>query len=216
MILAPSILSADFANLQKDVQAVENAGCEYLHIDIMDGHFVPNISFGAPIVKAIRKHSKAVFDVHLMISDPNKYLDDFVKAGADIITFHLEAVEDAEALIKRIKEKGIKACVSVKPGTPIEEVYPYLDMLDMVLIMTVEPGFGGQKFITEMFDKMYKLKAEIDRRGLKVDIEADGGIGADNVASVVEAGVNIIVAGSAIFNTPDISETVKIFREKVK
>ncbi len=216
MILSPSILSADFAELKKDVQALEKSGCEYVHIDVMDGHFVPNMSFGAPIVKAIRKHTKGVFDVHLMISDPNKYLEDFVKAGADIITFHLEAVEDSAALIKRIKEYGIKACVSVKPNTPIEEVYPYLENLDMVLIMTVEPGFGGQKFIEPMMEKIYKLKEEIDRRGLNVDIEADGGIGLDNVAKVVKAGVNVVVAGSAIFNTDDLYKRVQEFREAVK
>lgn len=210
--LAPSILSADFAFLARDIEKVEKAGVEYLHIDVMDGEFVPNITMGAPVVKAIRKFSKLVFDVHLMIVKPERHIKDFANAGADIITVHSETVDDLNSCIDLIKSFNIKASVSVKPKTPIETVFPYLDKLDMVLIMTVEPGFGGQAFIEEMYDKIFKLRKEIDKRGLKTEIEIDGGANLENIKQIVSSGVDIVVAGSAIFSAENIEETVQQFR----
>lgn len=212
--LAPSILSADFSCLAEEIKRVEKAGVEYLHIDVMDGEFVPNITIGAPVVKDIRKCSNLVFDVHLMIVKPERYVDDFYKAGADIITFHYEAAEDTGKLIDKIHSLGIKASVSVKPKTPVEVVFPFLDKLDMVLIMTVEPGFGGQAFITEMYDKIRKLRSEIDNRGLKTEIEIDGGANPENIREIVKSGVDIVVAGSAVFKSKDAAETVRLLREK--
>lgn len=216
--LSPSILSADFANLARDIARVEKTGAEYLHIDIMDGHFVPNLTFGAPVVKAIRKGSQLVFDVHLMISEPEKYLDDFIAAGADVITVHYESegIENLGALIERIHAAGIKAAVSLKPATEAKVLFPYLDQLDMVLIMTVEPGFGGQSFIEPMHEKIREMRAEIERRGLSVDIEIDGGVTPENVGRAVRSGANIIVAGSAIFGAEDWDAAVKNFRENAQ
>jgi ribulose-phosphate 3-epimerase len=210
--LSPSILSADFANLQSEVAKVEKAGVEYLHIDVMDGEFVPNITLGAPIVKAIRKHSKLVFDVHLMIIKPHRHIEDFAKAGADIITVHSEAVKDLGECIALIKGFGIKVGVSVKPKTPVETIFPYLSQLDMVLIMTVEPGFGGQAFIEKMYDKINFLRTEIDKQGLKTEIEIDGGANLSNIKKIADSGVDVVVAGSAIFGSQDIEKTVKEFR----
>ena len=211
--LSPSILSADFANLQSEIEKVEKAGVEYLHIDVMDGEFVPNITLGAPIVKAIRKHSKLVFDVHLMIIKPHRHIEEFAKAGADIITVHSEAVEDLGECISFIKSFGVKAAVSVKPKTPIEVIYPYLNELDMVLIMSVEPGFGGQSFIEEMYEKIVKLRNEIDKRCLNVEIEVDGGANLSNIKAIIESGVDVVVAGSAIFGSQNIEQAVKDFRK---
>lgn len=214
--LAPSILSADFARLLEDVKKVENAGCEYLHIDVMDGHFVPNITLGPGLVKSLRKDVNMVFDAHLMIENPDAYIKDFVDAGADLITVHQEACIHLHRTIQNIKSYNIKAGVAINPATPIESIKHVLPLVDMVLIMTVNPGFGGQSFIESMTDKIEELKGIIDRQNLNIDIQVDGGVKPDNIKKVVEAGANIIVAGSAIFNSDDIDSTVKLLRENAK
>lgn len=214
--LAPSILSADFARLLEDVKKVENAGCEYLHIDVMDGHFVPNITLGPGLVKSLRKDVNMVFDAHLMIENPDAYIKDFVEAGADLITVHQEACIHLHRTIQNIKSYNIKAGVAINPATPIESIKHVLPLVDMVLIMTVNPGFGGQSFIESMTDKIEELKGIIDRQNLNIDIQVDGGVKPDNIKKVVEAGANIIVAGSAIFNSDDIDSTVKLLRENAK
>ncbi|MGX4598759.1 ribulose-phosphate 3-epimerase [Faecalimicrobium sp. JNUCC 81] len=211
--LAPSILSADFARLLEDVKKVENSGCEYLHIDVMDGHFVPNITLGPGIVKSLRKDVNMVFDAHLMIENPDLYIKDFVDAGCDLIVVHEEACTHLHRTIQNIKSYGIKAGVALNPATSIESIKHVLSEVDMVLIMTVNPGFGGQSFIEGMIPKIEELKELIDSKGLNVDIQVDGGIKPNNVDKVVKAGANIIVAGSAIFNSEDIPTTVKLFRE---
>lgn len=210
--MAPSILSADFARLLEDVKKVERAGCEYLHIDVMDGHFVPNITLGPAIVKSLRKDVNMVFDAHLMIENPDNYIKDFVDAGCDMIVVHEEACTHLHRTIQNIKSFNIKAGVALNPATPIENIKYILNDIDMVLIMTVNPGFGGQSFIGTMIDKIKELKALIDEKGLDVDIQVDGGIKPSNVSEVVKAGANVIVAGSAIFNSNDIEATVKEFR----
>ncbi|MEF9990902.1 MAG: ribulose-phosphate 3-epimerase [Romboutsia sp.] len=211
--LAPSILSADFARLLEDVKKVEKAGCEYLHIDVMDGHFVPNITLGPAIVKSLRKNVDMVFDAHLMISNPDQYIKDFVDAGCDLIVVHQEACTHLHRTIQNIKSYNVKAGVALNPGTPIETIKHILSEVDMVLIMTVNPGFGGQSFIGSMIEKIEELKTIIDSKNLKVDIQVDGGIKPENVDRVVKAGANIIVAGSAIFNSDDIEKTVELFRK---
>lgn len=210
--LAPSILSADFSNLSNDVSKVERAGAELLHIDVMDGHFVPNITIGPLVAKALRPKSKMIFDVHLMIEEPDKYIEEFVKAGADIISVHSEACVHLHRTIQNIKSHGIKAAVALNPATPLEVIDYVLEDLDMVLLMTVNPGFGGQKFIEGTLRKIEKLKAMIDERGLKVDIEVDGGINLNNVKRVVDAGANVIVAGSAVFGCDDVEGRIKEFK----
>ncbi len=214
--LAPSILSADFARLLEDVKKVEEAGCEYLHIDVMDGHFVPNITLGPNIVKSLRKDVNMVFDAHLMIENPDMYIKDFAEAGCDIIVVHQEACKHLHRTIQNIKSYNIKAGVALNPATPIETIKHVLKDVDMVLIMTVNPGFGGQSFIDSMIDKIRELKAIVDEQNLNIDIQVDGGIKPSNVADVVKAGANVIVAGSTIFNSSDIKETVIEFRENAK
>ncbi|HBF6216078.1 ribulose-phosphate 3-epimerase [Clostridioides difficile] len=212
--LAPSILSADFAKLLEDVRKVERAGCEYLHIDVMDGHFVPNITLGPLVVKSLKKENiNMVFDAHLMIENPDQYIEEFVKAGCDIITVHQEACVHLHRTIQNIKSHGIKAGVVLNPATPVDTIKHVLSDLDMVLLMSVNPGFGGQSFIPCVLDKIKELKAIIDSQGLNIDIEVDGGISPKNVAEVVQAGANVIVAGSAIFGSDDIQETVNLFRK---
>ena len=211
--LSPSILSADFTRLGEQIQAAEQAGAQYLHFDVMDGFFVPNISFGMPVIQSIRKISRQFFDVHLMITDPIRYIREFAECGADGITFHLEAAEDPDAVIGRIREHGLKAGMSIRPGTPLEAVYPYLDRVEMILIMSVEPGFGGQTFMPEAYERISRLRKKIDACGLSVKIEVDGGIGKKNVQEVIAAGADICVAGSAVFKKRSISENISYFME---
>ena len=211
--IAPSILSANFAELGREVERLSNAGADFIHIDVMDGQFVPNISFGMPIIKAIRNKSDKVFDVHLMIENPDQYIKEFVDAGCDIIVVHQEACRHLHRTIQNIKSYGIKAGVSLNPATPIETIKHIIRDVDMVLIMTVNPGFGGQSFIESMIPKIEELKMLIDSEGLNIDIQVDGGIKPDNVDKVVRAGANVIVAGSAIFNSDDIKSTVDLFRK---
>ncbi len=212
--ISPSILSSDYGKLSSELKRMEDCGADMLHIDVMDGHFVPNITLGAPIVKCIRKSSSLPFDVHLMISDPYKYIPDFVKAGSDIITFHVESDSDIEKTIDLILASGKKAGLSVKPKTPIETVYPYLDKLSMVLVMTVEPGFGGQSFMEDMMPKVSAVKAEIERKGLDVDIQVDGGINKDTISVAAKAGANVFVSGNAIFSSNDAAKTIADFKAK--
>lgn len=207
MKLAPSILSADFKELGEEIKKTEEGGAEYLHFDVMDGMFVPNISFGAPVLKSIQGHTKQVLDVHLMVTEPIRYIEVFAKAGADIITVHTEACQDLQATITEIRRQGVKAGVTIKPATPVSVVAPILDQVDMVLIMSVEPGFGGQKFIQESLDKVRELKKMIDERNLSVDIEIDGGVTVDNAAEIAEAGVNVFVVGSSVFGGDIVAKT---------
>ncbi len=208
--LSPSILSADFAHLEEDIRRVEAAGTPYLHYDVMDGRFVPSISFGMPVLESVRKITDMVLDVHLMIEEPERYIDEFARCGADIITIHYEACKDLRGTIQRIKEKGLKAGVTIKPKTPNSVLSDVLDQVDMVLLMTVEPGFGGQSYILESTEKIKDLCRMITERGLDTDIEVDGGIKKDNLRMVLDAGANVIVAGSAIFKG-DIEQNAKDF-----
>ncbi len=214
--LAPSILSADFANLLNDIIDVEEAGAQLLHIDVMDGHFVPNITLGPVVLNSIKGKTSLPFDVHLMIQEPDKYITKFAQAGADILTVHVEACHHLHRTIQNIKSHGVKASVSLNPATPLYTIEEILEELDMVLIMSVNPGFGGQKFIESSLKKISRLRKMIDNRGLDIDIEVDGGIKIDNVESVIEAGANIIVAGSAVFTGNNVKENVKAFKEKFK
>lgn len=198
-ILSPSILSADFGNLARDIHTIDEAGAEYIHIDVMDGIFVPSISFGMPIIKSIRPLTDKVFDLHLMIEEPIRYVDEFVSLGADIITVHVEACKDTAATLKRIKELGVKAGITLNPDTPLSDVREFLPLVDMLLIMSVVPGFGGQKFIEASLDKLREAVILRDELGLNYDIEVDGGVNFNNIRDIHEAGANIIVAGSTVF-----------------
>ena len=207
-IVAPSILSADFGNLERDIKMLDRSEAEWVHIDVMDGVFVPNISFGFPVMKFVRKATSKLLDVHLMIVEPERYVKRFVEAGADYVTFHHEACADPRAAIAAIRAAGAKAGVSVKPATPVEEVFDYLAKLDMVLVMSVEPGFGGQSFMPASLDKVRALRKEIDARGYNCLIEIDGGISAKNAREVFEAGVDVIVAGSSVFDAEDQEQAI--------
>lgn len=211
--VSPSVLACDFSKLGEELAGIERAGADMAHLDVMDGMFVTNISFGFPIIESLRKVSSMVFDVHLMIDAPERYVSRFAAAGADIITFHYEAASDPAALLSEIRALGKKASISVKPGTPVEVLYPLLHLCDMVLVMTVEPGYGGQAMIPEMLDKVRALRAEISRRGLSVDIQVDGGIHAGNAKDAINAGANVLVAGSAVFRAEDRASAIRALKE---
>lgn len=210
--ISPSVLASDFANLESELKKCSDGGAELIHLDVMDGHFVPNISIGAPVIAALDKVCDTPFDVHLMISDPLFYIDDFIKAGADIITFHVECESDIEKTIDKIVDAGCKAALAVKPNTPIEAVYPYLDKLSMVLVMTVEPGFGGQSFMESTMPKIKELRAKCP----ELDIQVDGGINADTIKIAGRAGANVFVAGSAVFKSDDPAATIKLLKENAE
>ena len=203
--VAPSILSADFVNLERDIRKLKECGADYVHVDVMDGLFVPNISIGIPVVSAIRKITDLPLDVHLMIQQPIRYVEQFCDAGADILTIHAEAdtVENNQKALRMIREKGVRAAVSIKPGTPISALEPYMELMDMILVMTVEPGFGGQKFMEDMMEKVRALRKLMDVRMSGVELEVDGGVNLDTGKICVDAGANVLVAGSALFKAPD-------------
>lgn len=210
--ISPSVLASDFANLESELKKCSLGGADLIHLDVMDGHFVPNISIGAPVIAALDKVCDIPFDVHLMISDPLFYIDDFIKAGADIITFHIECESDINKTIDKITAAGCKASLAVKPNTPIEAVYPYLNRLAMVLVMTVEPGFGGQSFMESTMPKIETLRAKCP----DLDIQVDGGINADTVKIAGKAGANVFVAGSAVFKSDDPAATIKLLKENAE
>ncbi len=210
--ISPSVLACDFTKLGEEVADIERAGADMVHLDVMDGRFVTNISFGLPVIEALRKKSEMVFDVHLMIVEPELYAKRFIDAGADIVTFHYEATEDPATLLDLISENGAMAAISIKPGTPAEAVFPYLEKCDMVLVMTVEPGYGGQALIPETLDKVKAIREEITTRGLNVYVQVDGGITADNAPLAIEAGADILVAGSSVFKAKDRKEAIDKLR----
>lgn len=210
--IAPSLLSADFANLKEEINKVENGGADYLHLDVMDGNYVPNITFGAPVIKKLRKITKLPFDVHLMIEKPERYIKDFVDAGADILTVHAEATVHLHRTIQEIKSYGIKAGVSLNPATPLEDIEYILDDLDLVLIMTVNPGFGGQSFIKAMIEKIKRLRKIIDERNLNIIIQVDGGVKLENASEILMYGADLLVVGSDIFESDDIEKRTKEFK----
>ena len=210
--IAPSILSADFSKLGEEVAAIEAAGADWVHIDVMDGHFVPNLTFGAPVVSCLRKVTKMPFDVHLMVEAPQNYIADFAKAGADILTVHLETAPHLHRVIQAIKEAGLKAAVSLNPSTPLCLLEEILPELDMVLLMSVNPGFGGQAFIPSSLEKVRKLRQMLNEKGLTTDIQVDGGVTPDNAAQLIAAGATILVAGSAVYKAPDMANAIHSLR----
>lgn len=214
--ISPSILSADFARLGDEVRAIDIGGADYIHVDVMDGHFVPNITIGPLVVDAVRKVTSKPLDVHLMIKNPDRYIPDFAKAGADLITVHQETVPHLHRTIQLIKSLGKRAGVSINPATPVSTLEVILDDLDLVLLMSVNPGFGGQSFIPATLAKIAELRQRIVQRGLKVEIEVDGGVKADNIGSMAAAGADVFVAGSAVFSTPDYGQTISLLRQNAR
>ncbi len=211
--IAPSILASDFSRLGDEISKVEKAGADMIHIDVMDGHFVPNITIGPPVVKSLRNTTKLPFDVHLMIENPDEYIDSFIDAGADIISVHIENTPHLNRTLQHIRQRNIKASVVLNPATPLNTLDIVLPDVDMILLMTVNPGFGGQRYIESMTQKVRELRRMADQRGLRLDIEVDGGIDPDNIYRITEAGANVLVAGSTVFNAPDAAEIIRLLRQ---